>query len=92
MLRRYLALALCYCSLSAFASAEDSPEVIAAREARLKAMHAIAERFKVQETEGDQQRAVPLMAEPLLRFNDPAREFHDATLWAGAKRVARCAC
>jgi len=86
MLRRYLALALCCCGLSAFASAEDSPEVIAAREARLKAMHAIAERFKVQVTEGDQQRAVSLMADPLLRFNDPAREFHDATLWGWGEK------
>jgi hypothetical protein len=78
---RITALA-CWCGLFAVATAQDSPEAEAAREARLKAMYGIAQRFKVQAGEGADRKPVPLMEAPILRFNDPAREFHDATLWA----------
>jgi len=53
-----------------------------AREKRLADMRQIAERFTVQVVTDDKPRKVPLMESPILRFNDPAREFHDATLWA----------
>src|SRR5262245_15754709 len=82
MFVRSFACLACWCGLVLGASAEDSPEVIAARKARLKAMQQIAERFKVQAGEGEQRKKVPLIEAPILRFNDPAREFHDATLWA----------
>src|ERR1700752_3691053 len=52
MFVRSFACLACWCSLVVAASAEDSPEVIAARKARLKAMQQIAERFKVEAGEG----------------------------------------
>src|SRR5262245_3548318 len=53
-----------------------------AREARLAGMRRIAERFKVRVAESGEPRELPLVETPLLRFNDPARDFHDASLWA----------
>jgi hypothetical protein len=82
MFVRSFACLACWCGLVLAANAEESPEVVAARKARLKAMQQIAERFKVQAGEGDERKKVPLIEAPILRFNDPAREFHDATLWA----------
>src|SRR5262245_59432327 len=76
----------CWCGLVLGASAEDSPELIAARKARLKAMQQIGERFKVEAGEGEERTKVPLVETPILRFNDPAREFHDATLWAWGEK------
>ena len=61
---------------------QESDMADEARQQRLAAMRNIAERFTVQVTEEGQTRQVPLMESPILRFNDPAREFHDATLWA----------
>src|SRR5262245_13013673 len=72
----------CWCGLLAVAGGQEAPEAEAAREARLKAMYGIAQRFNVQVGEGAERKPVPLMESPILRFNDPAREFHDATLWA----------
>ena len=86
MLSRIVACLVCWCSLSLVSRAEDAPDVIAAREARLKAMQQIAGRFKVQTGEGDKVQVVPLMEAPVLRFNDPAREFHDATLWGWGEK------
>ena len=81
MFVRFLVLSLAVCGWSLAAGAQESPEKTEAREARLAAMRQVAERFKVQRGEGAERAAVPLMEAPLLRFNDPAREFHDATLW-----------
>jgi hypothetical protein len=81
MLARRWALLVSWLFLPIAAHAQDSPEAIAAREARLKSMQQIAARFNVQLTKDDKPQPVPLLEAPLLRFNDPAREFHDATLW-----------
>lgn len=81
MLARTLIGLVCSCGCSFAALAQDSPEAAAAREARLTAMQQIAARFKVQITQGEKPQPAPLLEAPLLRFNDPAREFHDATLW-----------
>jgi hypothetical protein len=63
--------------------AQEPPDKDEAREQRLAGMRKIAERFTIQlAKEGKPPRRVPLMESPILRFNDPAREFHDATLWA----------
>jgi hypothetical protein len=67
--------------MNSLARAQDSPDEAADRETRLKSMQQIADRFKVQTIDAGKLEAVPLIAAPLLRFNDPAREFHDATLW-----------
>jgi hypothetical protein len=52
------------------------------REERLAAMRGIAERFKVRTADAGEPRELSLHEAPLLRFDDPAREFHDASLWA----------
>ncbi|HEX5103711.1 MAG TPA: hypothetical protein VFV87_07880 [Pirellulaceae bacterium] len=72
---------LVWCGITLVAAAQESPDKEAAREARLKAMQQIAGRFKVQAGEGAERKDVPLLEAPLLRFNDPARDFHDATIW-----------
>ena len=86
MFVRSFACLACCCGLVLSACAEDSPKAIAARKARLKAMQQTAERFKVQAGEGEQRKKVPLLEAPILRFDDPAREFHDATLWAWGEK------
>ena len=68
-------------NLAAFGQ-ESAEDKAAAREARLEKMRQIAARFTVKAGEGEAVRTVPLRESPILRFNDPAREFHDATLWA----------
>jgi hypothetical protein len=52
------------------------------REQRLQEMRKIAVRFQVRLGENKESRDVRLNETPLLRFNDPAREFHDAVLWS----------
>jgi hypothetical protein len=82
---RAILSAACFLALCLPLAAQEAAEKAAkekAREERLNAMRQIAERFTVQTTDMDQTRKVPLMQSPILRFNDPAREFHDATLWA----------
>jgi hypothetical protein len=81
-----LCLAVCGWSFAARAQEQESPENAEARAARLAAMQQIAERFKVERGEAEKRQAVPLMATPVLRFNDPARDFHDATIWGFGER------
>src|SRR5262245_14154550 len=70
---------LLFSASALFGQSADDKDV---REARLQAMKGIAERFKVQVNDEDSKsHEATLAAAPLLRFNDPAREFHDATLW-----------
>lgn len=38
--------------------------------------------FRFRAAVGDDDRLVKLRGEPILRFNDPARDFSDATIWA----------
>jgi hypothetical protein len=77
-----LACILGLCLPLAAQEAAEKSDKEKAREERLAAMRQIAERFTVQVTEDGKIGKVPLMESPILRFNDPAREFHDATLWA----------
>ena len=63
-------------------SKQEVADKEAEREKRLAAMAHIADQFRVQVVKDDQPRDVPRLEAPILRFNDPAREFHDATLWA----------
>src|SRR5262245_45052560 len=72
------------CAIGPPLSAQEQPnkDKEEAREQRLTAMRQIAERFTVQVMVDDKPRKVMLLESPILRFNDPAREFHDATLWA----------
>ena len=89
MSRRTITALACIFALCLPLAAQESAERAAkeqAREERLAAMRKIAERFTVQMTDMDQTRKVPLMQSPILRFNDPAREFHDATLWAWGEK------
>lgn len=61
---------------------QEAADKEAEREKRLAAMQHIADQFHVQVVEDGKPRDVPRLESPILRFNDPAREFHDATLWA----------
>jgi hypothetical protein len=69
----------------AAAADADADAAAAAREARLQAMRKIAERFTVQPAD-PAAKAAPLIETPLMRFNDPARDFHDATLWGWGEK------
>jgi hypothetical protein len=71
------------CSLTAWA--DDPPAPKSEREKRLETMHQLAARFKVLKAADDEQPQ-PLIAAPLLRFDDPTRDFHDGTLWAWGER------
>jgi hypothetical protein len=82
MLRNLLVMGMIF-GMCPSLSALDAPAADEdARAERLKAMRQIAERFKVQSVAESESTKLPLQATPLLRFNDPAREFHDASLWA----------
>lgn len=61
----------------AWPHAHESP-----REERLAAMRRIAEQFQVRAADADESRELPLQEAHILRFDDPTREFHDASLWA----------
>ena len=60
----------------------DSPQSSSTPAARLVAMRAIAESIVVEKT----ARGVPVklerLAEPVYRFDDPARQYSDGTVWA----------
>jgi hypothetical protein len=81
-MRSHLTSPAIWILFASLAAAQDAADDKVAREERLAAMRKIAARFTVKAGEGEQARDVPLMEAPILRFNDPAREFHDATLWA----------
>jgi hypothetical protein len=54
---------------------------------RLKAMRSLAQSIKVSPIVDDKAGPpVALKPEPLLRYNDPPRGIHDATLWAWGER------
>jgi hypothetical protein len=61
---------------------EQAPAASANRDVRANEMKHIAEALSVARGEGAGQRPVTLHAEPLLRWNDPTRNFSDASLWA----------
>ena len=82
-------LAVLTCVLLAFGSGrvilgqEHEPVAPAgARAARAAEMKTIAESLSVTRGEGSKKRPVALRGEPLLRWNDPTRNFSDASLWA----------
>src|SRR5579872_3103181 len=60
---------------------EDQPN----REAQLAAMRKIAEGIKVA-TINDGPDVAEMIAAPLFRFNDPARDFSDGSIWGYGKK------
>ena len=55
--------------------------------ARLALMHKIAGSITLAESvQGGTEHAVAIRPEPLLRYNDPPRNMHDASLWAWGNR------
>ena len=83
---RLIFVAACSFSICQPLFAQEDSQQDEAQKERLAAMRQIAERFAVQIEQDGQPRKVPLMEAPILRFNDPAREFHDATLWAWGEK------
>jgi len=64
-------------SALAFQNADGKPS-----DDRLALMRGVAEKIKVRTAGRSEPVEVPLHAAPLLRFNDPARDLGDASLWA----------
>ncbi len=60
---------------------EDQPN----REAQLTGMRRIAEGVKVTVTD-DEPHEAERIAEPLFRYNDPARDFSDGSIWGYGKK------
>ena len=50
--------------------------------ARLVAMRAIADGVTVEKTSGGARLKLERLAEPVYRFDDPARQYSDGTVWA----------
>jgi hypothetical protein len=61
---------------------ENGPGATDLRAARGAEMKMIAESLQVSRGDGSENRPVALHGEPLLRWNDPTRNFSDASLWA----------
>jgi len=76
-----LALVLGCC---VYVAADDPPSAKSDREKRLESMHQLVAQFKI--LKADEEEPQSLMAAPLLRFDDPTRDFHDGTLWAWGER------
>jgi len=68
-----------------FLAANDAEE---RRANRLAEMRRRAEALKLElgQDAADQPRVIKLRPEPLLRFDDPTRDFYDGTLWAWIER------
>jgi len=64
-------------SIGAAQEADPTPS-----ELRLKRMRRIAERVQVTVQINEQMKQISLVDTSLLRFSDPTRELHDATVWA----------
>ena len=76
------ALSLAVSVMGRGAVADDGQAAAPDREARTVEMRQIAESLSVVRVEGADKGPVSLRREPLLRWNDPTRQFSDASLWA----------
>jgi hypothetical protein len=61
---------------------EPAPAKDDDRAGRLREMKTIARSIRLSEVGSDDPKPVPMHGEPLHRWSDPARKFHDGTLWA----------
>lgn len=75
-----LAFALLFVLAVCPARADD--DVKSRRDARLDEMRRLAAKLEPQSVETKQAQAIKLRGEPLMRFDDPTRDFYDGTLWA----------
>jgi hypothetical protein len=48
---------------------------------RLRAMRAIADGVTMEQISGDGRQKLERLAEPVYRFDDPARQYSDGTVW-----------
>jgi hypothetical protein len=48
---------------------------------RLRAMRAIADGVAMEQISGDDRQKLERLAEPVYRFDDPARQYSDGTVW-----------
>src|SRR5262245_51623953 len=76
-------LACCCLPLTvlAFQKSDEKPS-----DERLAVMRGAAEKMKVKTAGDGEPVELPLMPAPLLRFNDPARDLGDASLWAWGEK------
>jgi hypothetical protein len=62
--------------------AGDGPQGSGSQAERLRAMRALADGVTVQTVSQAPQQMLERLAEPVYRFDDPARQFSDGTVWA----------
>ncbi len=60
----------------------DEPQGPDSPSARLVAMRAIADSVTVEKISGDDRLRLERLPEPVYRFDDPARQYSDGTVWA----------
>ena len=64
------------------ATIADGPQSADSQAARLSAMRSLADNVTVEESAGVPVEEVERLPEPVYRFNDPARQYSDGTVWA----------
>jgi hypothetical protein len=65
-----------------FAVAGDGPQGADSQAERLRAMRELADGVKMQIVSSAPPQKLERLAEPIYRFDDPARRFFDGTVWA----------
>lgn len=63
----------------------ESEAVRRKREQHMRAMRNVAEKLRVTSLAEKDRANLELIGEPLFRFNDSAREFHDGSMWGWGK-------
>ncbi len=64
----------------------EPPGVRSLNEQRLAKMRRFVEALTIAEVDGESERPVKLISEPVLRFSDPDRRHSDGTLWVWGDR------
>ena len=77
-----MAFPLSLAMILGLATVGDGPQGSDKPVERLRAMRAIADGVTMEQISGDGRRKLERLAEPVYRFDDPARRFSDGTVWA----------
>jgi hypothetical protein len=77
-----MVLPLSLAMILGFATVGDGPQSPDKSVERLRAMRAIADGVTMEQTSVDGRQKLERLAEPVYRFDDPARRFSDGTVWA----------
>ena len=77
-----MAFSLSLAMILGLATVGDGPQGSDKPVERLRAMRAIADGVTMEQTSVDGRQKLERLAEPVYRFDDPARRFSDGTVWA----------